>query len=270
MTDSDAPRTDGPLLVETADHVRTLTLHRPERRNALDADLLQRLCAALRDADRDRDVRCVILTGTDPAFTAGLDLKAIAAGELTVGGTADADRNPWRTLREVTVPVIGAVNGVAITGGLELALGCDFLVASERASFADTHARVGIHPGGGLTLRLPRAVGIRRAREMSLTGNFVDAAEAHRLGLVNHVVSHEELLPTVRQLARDIADNDPGAVRAVNATYTAVNELPLGEGLDVEEQRMREWQVDVEGFEARRRAVTERGRVQSGAQGQQG
>lgn len=264
MTDTEAPRQDEPLLVDTVEHVRTLTLHRPARRNALDADLLKRLCAALRAAEEEPDVRCVILTGSDPAFTAGLDLKAIAAGELTVGGTADPDRNPWRTLRELTVPVIGAVNGVAITGGLELALGCDFLIASERASFADTHARVGIHPGGGLTLRLPRAVGIRRAREMSLTGNFVDATEAHRMGLVNHVVPHDELLPTARRLARDIADNDPKAVRAVNATYTAVNELPLGEGLDVEEQRMREWQVDVEGFEARRQAVTERGRSQQG------
>lgn len=252
------------LLITTTDHVRTLTLNRPDRRNAMDVDLLEGIVSALRDADRDADVRCVILTGADPAFTAGLDLKAIASGELTVGGTAGADRNPWRALREVSVPVIGAVNGAAITGGLELALGCDFLVASERATFADTHARVGIHPGGGLTLRLPQAVGIRRAREMSLTGNFVDAREAHRIGLVNHVVAHEELLPTAQRLARDIADNDPDAVRAVNATYSAVNELPLGEGLDLEEERMRTWKVDVEGFEERRRAVTERGRSQQG------
>lgn len=257
------------LLVDTTDHVRTLTMHRPERRNALDADLLRALVAALREADRDDGVRCVVLTGTDPAFSAGLDLKAIASGELRVGGTAGPESNPWRTLREIDVPVIGAVNGPAITGGLELALGCHFLVASERASFADTHARVGIHPGGGLTLRLPRAVGIRRAREMSLTGNFVDAREAHRIGLVNHVVPHGDLLPVARDLAGDIADNDPRAVRAVNATYTAVNELPFGEGLDVEEQRMRDWQVDVEGFEDRRRAVTERGRTQTGARGQQ-
>lgn len=256
-----------PLLVDTTDHVRTLTLHRPERRNALDAGLLGRLVTALRAADDDPDVRCVILTGTDPAFTAGLDLKAIAAGELRVGGAADPDHNPWRALREVDVPVIGAVNGPAITGGLELALGCDFLVASVRAVFADTHARVGIHPGGGLTLRLPRAVGIRRAREMSLTGNFVGAEEAHRMGLVNHVVAHDELLPTATRLARDIADNDPRAVRAVNATYSAVNELAMGEGLDVEERRMREWQVDVEGFEDRRRAVTDRGRAQGAQQG---
>lgn len=253
-----------PLLVETTDHVRTLTMHRPERRNAMDAELLRALVAALREADGDDDVRCVVLTGTDPAFSAGLDLKAIASGELSVGGTAGPEFNPWRTLREVSVPVIGAVNGPAITGGLELALGCDFLVASERATFADTHARVGIHPGGGLTLRLPQAVGIRRAREMSLTGNFVRAEDAHRMGLVNHVVPHEQLRSTAWGLARDIADNDPRAVRAVNATYTVVNELPMGEGLDVEEQRMRDWQVDVADFEDRRRAVTERGRAQQG------
>lgn len=252
------------LLIDTTDHVRTLTLHRPERRNALDEPLIRALVAALRDADADRDVRCVILTGTDPAFTAGLDLKAIAAGELTVGETAGDDVNPWRTLREVAVPVIGAINGPAITGGLELALGCDFLVASDRATFADTHARVGIHPGGGLTLRLPQAVGIRRAREMSLTGDFVSAEDAHRMGLVNHVVRHRELLPAAHRIAREIADNDPTAVRAINRTYTEVGELPLGEGLDLEEERMRAWRVDVAGFEDRRRAVTERGRAQQG------
>jgi enoyl-CoA hydratase len=243
--------------------VRTLTLHRPEVRNALDAELLRALVRALRDADADPDVACVVLTGTDPAFTAGLDLKAIAAGELEVAGTGGADANPWRALREIDVPVIGAVNGVAITGGLELALGCDLLVASERARFADTHARVGIHPGGGLTLRLPRAVGIRMAREMSLTGRFVGAAEAHRLRLVNHVVAHEELLPTALQIAAEVAACDRAAVRAIQRAYRDLNELPLGEGLDEEERRMRAWRVDVAGFEERRRQVTERGREQA-------
>lgn len=251
------------LLQADAGAVRTLTLHRPEVRNALDADLLRALVRALRDADADPEVACVVLTGTDPAFTAGLDLKAIAAGELDVGGTGGVDANPWRALREIDVPVIGAVNGVAITGGLELALGCDLLVASERARFADTHARVGIHPGGGLTLRLPRAVGIRMAREMSLTGRFVGAAEAHRLGLVNHVVEHDELLPTALRIAAEVAACDRDAVRAIQRAYRDLNELPLGEGLDEEERRMRAWTVDVAGFEERRRQVTERGREQA-------
>lgn len=250
------------LLVTTEGHVRTLTMHRPERRNALDRALVGDLTAALRDADTDTDVRCVVLTGSDPAFTAGLDLKAIEAGELTVGGTAGREVNPWRALREIDVPVIGAVNGVAITGGLELALGCDLLVASERARFADTHARMGIHPGGGLTLRLPRAVGVRAAKQMSLTGAFVDAAEAHRLGLVNEVVPHDRLLARAHELAAEIAETPRDALRMIQRAYRETNELALGAGLDEEERRMEAWAVDLAGFADRRRSVTERGRDQ--------
>ena len=102
----------------------------------------------------------------------------------------------------MATPVIGAINGVAITGGFEVALACDFLVASERARFADTHARVGIMPGWGLTVALPEAIGLRRAKEMSTTGNFVDAETALAWGLVNHVVPHDELLPFARKLSR--------------------------------------------------------------------
>ena len=120
---------------------------------------------------------------------------------------------------EMATPVIGAINGVAITGGFELALACDFLVASERARFADTHARVGIMPGWGLTVLLPEAVGFRRATEMSTTGNFLDAATALTWGLVNHVVPHDELLPFARKLAADIAGVDRRAVRQMLATY---------------------------------------------------
>ena len=127
-------------------------------------------------------------------------------------------------------PVIGAVNGVAVTGGFELALACDFLVASERARFADTHARIGVQPGWGLTVLLPQAVGIRRARELSLTGNFLDAETALAWGLVNHVVAHDELLPTARQLAADIASNDQVGARRILRTY-AENEFSYrGEG----------------------------------------
>src|SRR5205085_12299073 len=116
-------------------------------------------------------------------------------------------------------------------------LQCSFLVASERAAFGDTHARVGLHPGGGLTGLLPQAIGLRRAREMSLTGNFVDAAEAHRLGLVNHVVPHEELLPTALGLAGDIASGDPRTVAALNESYRDVAALPPAGGPALERAR---------------------------------
>ncbi len=163
-------------------------------------------------------------------------------------------------------PIIGAVNGVAVTGGLELALNCDFLVASERARFADTHARVGVHPLWGLTVLLPQAIGIRRAREMSATGNFVDARTALEWGLVNHVVPHDELLPTARRLAADVVSNDQRAVRAILATYEEGSRVPGAEAWDVEERGAVAFQqggVDPADIERRRQAVVDRGRAQT-------
>jgi enoyl-CoA hydratase len=164
----------------------------------------------------------------------------------------------------MTIPVIGAVNGVAITGGFELALACDFLIASEHARFADTHARVGIMPGWGLTVLLPQAVGLRRARELSATGNFLDARTAYDWGLVNHLVDHADLLPTARTLAADIAGNDRSGVRQIMATYRAGSLVTVAEAHEIEQQHSRAWLANRSeaDFDARRRAVTERGRDQ--------
>ncbi len=177
---------------------------------------------------------------------------------------ATARRGRGTTL-PTSKPIIGAVNGVAVTGGLELALNCDFLVASERARFADTHARVGVHPLWGLTVLLPQAIGIRRAREMSATGNFIDAATALEWGLVNHVVAHDELLPTARRLAADIVSSDQRAVRAILATYEEASRVPGGEAWDVEARAAAEFQrggVDPQDIERRRAGVVGRGRSQ--------
>ena len=190
--------TEPVVLVDVADRIATITLNRPEARNALSRALGYALWDAVGAAGDDPDVDAVVLTGADPAFSAGVDLKEVSgeipptdgprgrrararSGSTTTGSTGSC--------RVIPKPIIGAINGVAVTGGLELALQCTFLVASERARFADTHARVGIMPGGGIT-RAARAVDrrCRRAIEMSLTGNFVGAEEALRLGLVNHVV----------------------------------------------------------------------------------
>ena len=250
------------LLTEAANGVQLITLNRPAARNALSSELIDRLVEALHAAEGDPEVRAAVLTGADPAFCAGLDLREAGAAGLPGATVVDPKASPWWVLHNMTTPVIGAINGPAVTGGLELALQCTFLVASERAVFGDTHARVGVHPGGGLTGLLPQAVGFRKAREMSLTGNFIDATEAHRLGLVNHVVPHVELLPTALRLAGDIATGDPRTVAAVNETYRDVAALPLGQGLALERERFSAWEYNPADIEARRAAVADRGRSQ--------
>ncbi len=242
--------------------VRTLRLHRPEARNALTAALIRDLGEALRAAEADVGVAAVVVTGTDPAFCAGLDLKELGASGANVA-LAGHDADPWQVLRRMTKPVIGAINGPAVTGGLELALGCDFVVASERAVFADTHARVGAMPGGGMTPLLQQAVGLRKALEMSLTGNFVDAAEALRIGLVNEVVPHAELAGRAARLAADIAGCNPALVRKLKATYREAAATTVDEAWNVERREFRAWRLDPAEVERRRAAVTERGRGQT-------
>jgi enoyl-CoA hydratase len=239
----------------------------------LSRELLAALPAAIAACDTDDDVDVVILTGADPAFCAGLDLKSLSSG-TTAPRSADAPPTPARPdgrqepFPAITKPLIAAVNGAAVTGGLEVVLACDFVIASERARFADTHARVGIMPGWGLTVRLAEAVGQRRAREMSTTGNFVDASTAYDWGLVNHVVAHDELLPYCRALAADIVSNDQAGVREVLSTYAAELALTADAELDLESRRSREWMTNGGGrpeeVARRREAIMERGRAQKG------
>lgn len=252
---------DPVLLVDTEDGVRTLTLHRPHRRNALDGELTTALAGAIREADADPQVRLTVLTGADPAFCAGADVKAVGAGDFDLDAALGADNDPWLALHESDTPTLAAVNGPAITGGLELVLRCDLVFASDRATFADTHARIGVHPGGGLTVLLPQAVGLRRAREMSFTGNAIDAATAHRWGLVNRVVAHDRLAAEVAAFARDLAD-DTALVRAINATYRMGAELPAADAFELERRRMRDHGIDAGQVEHRRAGLVERGRQQ--------
>ncbi|HVF73551.1 MAG TPA: enoyl-CoA hydratase [Acidimicrobiales bacterium] len=237
-----------------------ITLDRPEARNALTGEMIDLLVARLGEADADERVRAIVLTGADPAFCAGLDLGALASESGGLRGRKWHSR-PWPQTRK---PVIGAVNGPAVTGGLEIALRCDFLVASERASFADTHARVGILPGWGLSALLPHAIGVRRAIEMSVTGNFMAADEALRFGLVNRVVPHPELLPAALALAEDIAGVDPEAAVAMLAALRKVAEVAVGDGFAVEaEARSAYRKASRPDDVARdRAAVIERGRSQ--------
>ncbi len=247
------------VLVETAERIATITLNRPTVRNALSARLCRELRAATEAADRDEDVDVIVLTGADPAFCAGLDLREYAQ----LGRAPDGTSETILSIGELATPVIGAINGAATTGGLELALGCDFLVASERAYFADTHTRVGLLPGGGMSTRLPQAVGLRRAKQMSFTGDFVDAAEALRIGLVNHVVPHTDLLATAHRIATAVASNQRTQVVAMKQLYQQGTRMSFGEAFDLElelaAQRRRRG-----GIQVARAAVVDRGRRQVG------
>ena len=165
-----------------AEGVLTVVFDRPAARNALTVAMRQRLEELCAEVDGDDDIDVVVLTGTDPAFCAGADMKEIAALGRTLPPT-----DPGRAIRGVRKPVIGAVNGPCVTGGLEIALSCDFLVASELARFADTHAHLGVLPRWGMSALLPRAVGVRWAKELSATRAVINPADALRIGLVNHV-----------------------------------------------------------------------------------
>ncbi|HXO52608.1 MAG TPA: enoyl-CoA hydratase, partial [Mycobacterium sp.] len=193
-------------LVLAADHgaVRLLTLNRPRARNALSRDLIRAAYTALTEADADDSVRAVVLTGADPAFCAGVDLKEAQRDGLKYFEDFRS-QSCIAAVANMRTPIVGAINGATFTGGLEMALGCDFLVASERAVFADTHVRVGILPGGGMTARLPQVVGAAMARRLSMTGEVVDAAQAEHIGLVTEVVPHDQLLPRAVELAGQIA-----------------------------------------------------------------
>ncbi|MFN8022155.1 MAG: enoyl-CoA hydratase [Acidimicrobiales bacterium] len=266
MSDASSP-TPPVVLLEVSERIATVTLNRPAARNALSSEVLRLLPRLLAEADSRDDVDVVILTGADPAFCAGLDLKELGSTAGNLGGTgADGSANASgvrRPFPPMTKPLIGAVNGVAITGGFELALNCDFLIASEHAKFGDTHTRVGVMPGWGLTVLLPQAIGVRRAREMSFTGNFLSADEALQFGLVNHVVAHDELMPFTRRIALDIIGNDQPGVRQIRSTYALIT--AEREGWEIEAADGRRWRDEhfsADQVAARRAAIQARGRQQ--------
>jgi enoyl-CoA hydratase len=259
---------DRPLQVEVAGGVATVRLDRPSSRNALSHALLTSLRQAMAEVGDREDVGAVILTGSDPAFCAGLDLKELSA-ETRLLDAGDPGVPPWSPWKPLAKPLIGAINGAAITGGLELALHCDFLIASERAVFADTHARVGILPGWGLSVLLPQRVGFAMARRMSFTGDFVDARTALAAGLVTEVVAHDELLPTAQRLAATIVANHRPAVRALHASYRRIEHAGAAEAFELEQEAAREWRRSgaSDGIAARVPGVIARGRDQASSAG---
>jgi enoyl-CoA hydratase len=253
---------DPVLLVERGGGIATLTLNRPNQMNALSRALRLRLVEAFRELGGDPEIGAVILTGAGRAFCAGLDLKELA--ETGIGGDG-REYDVISAMQAFDRPIIGAVNGVAVTGGFELALACDFLIASRNARFADTHGRVGILPGWGLSQRLPRLIGIGRAKEVSLTGNYVSAEQAERWGLVNRVVDSEHLLPVCKRIGEDIISCVHGLPAEIKRLIDDGYGGSFSEGLEMEARRSAEYarSVTADAIAKRRAGVLNRGRKQT-------
>jgi enoyl-CoA hydratase len=257
---------DPVLLVESDGGVATLTLNRPAALNALSQELRTAVAHAFRKLESDGQTRVVILTGAGRGFCAGLDLKELG-GETQPTGEVVSDAEMLASIEEFSGPIIGAINGYAVTGGFEIALACDLLIASSEASFADTHARVGILPGWGLSQKLPRLIGIQRAKELSFTGNYLSAEKAEQWGLVNRVVAPDQLLSTCRALAEDMLGCVPEVLRGYKKVIGEGYATTLDEGLALEGQSARKQfrGVNPETLAQRRKGIQARGRAQEDA-----
>jgi enoyl-CoA hydratase len=260
-TDPDPPPRFPTLLLERREEIVQLTLNRPEKLNALNRRLQGDLAQALEELAADDSVRVLILTGAGRGFCAGLDL-ADFQNSLTHFQDGPADATVFQRLEAMPQPVIAAINGPAVTGGFELALACDILLGSHAARFADTHARLGVPPGAGLSQKLSRIVGLPRAMALSLSGDFLDAETAFAHGLLSHLTTPEALLPEAWALAERIASAPPETVREMKRLIRQGASLPLGEALQLERQVHDAWagRADLAAVLARREDVLKRNR----------
>ena len=232
MTTSNAAA-EPEVLYEVADHIATITLNAPGRLNTISGRMLDELSAALLKADRDREVRCIVLTGAGKAFCAGLDMAAqMGAKEGSLGnmsgesgegipGELDLRFTPPTVLHNLDTPVVCALNGGAAGYGLDIALGCDIRIAAASVKLNPGFAKRGIPPESGGTWLLPRIIGYAKAAEIAFTGRMLTADDALELGLVNHVVPNDQFVEAVRTLAGEIAANAPLAVRAIKRMMRA-------------------------------------------------
>jgi len=258
--------TEPVIIVERpVDGCALVTLNRPRAMNALSRHLRRELVRAFDQLRGDAQTRVVVLTGAGAAFCAGLDLKELGASpDPAAAVVPDAAEDPVRAMACFPGAIIGAINGPAITGGFELALACDVLIASTQARFADTHVRVGVLPGWGLSQRLSRIIGVARAKELSLTGNFLSAELAAAWGLVNRVVEPGELMPQALALAGDMLSVLPESLVAYKRLIDDGLAMNLADGLRLERERSRAWSAALSGadIEGRRQQVIRRGRAQ--------
>jgi enoyl-CoA hydratase/carnithine racemase len=209
---------DPAVLYEVRDYIATITLNRPDNRNSMTEDLLEGVAAAVAQVRQDSEVRCVIITGKGRSFSAGADFRSqVQRGsgerELLPNERSFAMYQPFLSVLSIEVPVIGALNGHAIGGGLGLALVCDVRVANRDAKYGANFVRLGLHPGMATTYFLPRFVGIPRAAELLLTGRLISGAEAAEYGFANYAVAPDEVLPKAQEIAREVAGCAPIAVR---------------------------------------------------------
>ncbi len=233
------------LLSERLGPVLRLTLNRPHKLNALNAALQRALHDAFVAAASDPAMRVVILTGAGRAFCAGLDLHDFAASLGDPGARAGNQGSPmFQSLEAIPQPVIAAINGYAVTGGLELALGCDVLLASTRALFADTHAQVGVVPGAGLSQKLSRIIGLPRAMAFSLGGEYVGAGDALSWGLVSQVVPPRQLQSLALRLAQRLSEAQPEMLVTLKRLMREGAALPMGEALRLERDTHRQWAAE--------------------------
>lgn len=226
------------LLVDVHDSVALVTLNRPDAYNALNPEITLAIVKTFEQIAIQDSIKAVVLTGAGKAFCAGVDLKALTGnGSMLADGGLGPESPMVVAMKACNKPIVGAVNGAAVTGGFELALACDFLYASPKARFADTHARVGILPGWGLSQKLSRIIGINRAREYSLSGNFINAEQALEWGLVNKLCSEETLIEEAMGIAQQMAEANPEAVPALKALINDGWEMDLGDALELEGER---------------------------------
>ncbi|HEX8177979.1 MAG TPA: enoyl-CoA hydratase-related protein [Pyrinomonadaceae bacterium] len=226
------PQTYETLLVEQRDRVATITINRPDKRNALNIKTREEGAAALEELRADENVRVVVITGAgDKAFIAGADIAEFAGRTAVTQRDVMTGRSLFTAIDSFPKPVIAMVNGYCLGGGCELAMACDLRIASERASFGQPEINLGIIPGGGGTQRLTHLVGEGKAMELILTGEIINAQVAHAIGLVNMVVPHEDLAAKTMELANRIAEKSPIALRLAKEAVKTAARSSLDEGL---------------------------------------
>eukprot|EP00897_Mesotaenium_endlicherianum_P002917 jgi/Mesen1/2653/ME000167S01800 len=227
------------LVEEIGNGIWVITINRPNALNALTRPMMVELAYNFKRLGENNKVKAIILTGAGRAFCSGVDLTA--AQSVFQGDVKNADEDPVVQMELCRVPIIGAINGHAITAGFEIALACDILIASTKAAFADTHCKFGIFPSWGLSQKLPRLIGANRARYVSLTAKPVDGTTAERWGLVSHVVEPAQLMQAAKDAAETIARNHQGLVLRYKSVLNEGLALSLGDGRKLEKERAHEY-----------------------------